>query len=160
MQLIELFELQRKLDAYIEENQQVTGDVFQEKALALLVELAELANETRCFKYWSTKGASDREVLLEEFVDSIHFMLSLGNMKGYQLTEWPVEKVEANLTSLFIEATAIISRFIAEPTEQNYFAIWQVYAKVAYNLNFSVIDIKDAYLLKNEKNYARQKAGY
>ncbi len=45
--------------------------------LALTIELAELANETRCFKYWSSKGPSEREVILEEFVDSIHFLLSL-----------------------------------------------------------------------------------
>lgn len=160
MQFNELFELQRKLDTYIEETQHVTREVFREKALALLVELAELANETRCFKYWSTKGPSDRATLLEEFVDSIHFMLSLGNMKGYQLKQWPEAKSEEDLTAVFIEANSIVSRFIAEPTEQNYIAIWHVYAKLAYHLQFSLVDMIEAYLMKNEKNYARQKAGY
>ena len=160
MRFIELFEMQRELDAYIEEKQQVKRDVFREKALALLVELSELANETRCFKNWSMKGPSDREVLLEEFVDSIHFILSLGNMKGYQLNDWSVEQVEVNLTDLFLEATAIVGRFIEEPIESNYFAIWQVYAKLAYNLQFSIDDVIAGYYLKNEKNYERQKTGY
>lgn len=160
MQLSELFHMQRKLDAFIEQNQLVTHDVFREKGLALLVELAELANETRCFKYWSTKGASERAILLEEFVDSIHFMLSLGNLKGYQLKEWSIAKTDADLTAIFIEATTVISQFIAEPTESNYFAIWQVYGQLAYQLQFTASDVLDAYLLKNEKNYERQKTGY
>ena len=160
MEFEQLFEMQRQLDAFIEETQQISHDVFREKALALIVELSELANETRCFKYWSTKGPSDRSVILEEFVDSIHFMLSLGNMKGYRLENWPKVEEEADLTTVFIEATATISAFIAEPNGQHYQEVWHLYSKLAYNLQFSVKDIMDAYVLKNEKNYERQKAGY
>src|SRR5688500_20051556 len=53
-------------------------DVFREKCLALLVELGELANETRCFKFRSKKPRNDDSVLLEEYVDNRHFRLSLG----------------------------------------------------------------------------------
>ena len=69
--------MQRELDLFIQNNREKQTDVFQEKGLALLIELAELANETRCFKFWSTKGPSDDAVILEEYVDSIHFLLSL-----------------------------------------------------------------------------------
>ena len=51
MEFNQLFEMQRELDRFIEETQNVEKDVFKEKGLALLVELAELANETRCFKF-------------------------------------------------------------------------------------------------------------
>lgn len=160
LQLIDLFKMQRNLDAFIEETQNITQDVFREKGLALLVELAELANETRCFKFWSTKGPSERAVILEEFVDSIHFMLSLGNMKGFQLTEWPEVLEQGDLTGLFIETTQTIGTFIVSPTEENYRAIWHEYGKLAFNLQFSLQDIIDAYKAKNEKNYERQKNGY
>lgn len=51
-----LFSKQEKLDQYIIENHQLHDqDLFEEKMLALLVELGELANETRCFKFWSEK---------------------------------------------------------------------------------------------------------
>ena len=90
MNLQQLFTMQKELDDFIEQTQNIQQDVFQEKGLALLVELAELANETRCFKFWSTKGPSAREVILEEYVDSIHFILSLGLLKGYTSIEiWP-----------------------------------------------------------------------
>jgi dimeric dUTPase (all-alpha-NTP-PPase superfamily) len=46
---------------------------------ALLVELGEFANETRCFKFWSLKPASPKEVvILDEYADGMHFFLSLG----------------------------------------------------------------------------------
>ena len=56
MDITQLFDMQRALDAYIQSNRKEQTDVFREKGLALLVELGELANETRCFKFWSKKG--------------------------------------------------------------------------------------------------------
>lgn len=160
MQFRQLFEKQRQLDQFIEENQHVQKDVFAEKGLALLVELSELANETRCFKFWSTKGPSERGILLEEFVDSIHFMLSLGNMRGFQLEEWPYLKARQDLTESFLLATQAILAFLQQQTEENYKLMWEQYSIIAYNLNFSIDDILRAYELKNKKNYERQRNGY
>jgi dimeric dUTPase (all-alpha-NTP-PPase superfamily) len=160
MKFKELFKMQRELDTFIEETQNITYDVFQEKGLALLVELSELANETRCFKFWSTKGPSDRSVILEEFVDSIHFILSLGNMRGFSMDAWPEVKEKAELTPLFIETTVAATTFIGAPTKEAYHRLWHLYGKLAYNLGFTVEDILDAYLAKNEKNYERQRSGY
>lgn len=160
MEFKQLFEMQRALDAFIEETQNITYDVFQEKGLALLVELSELANETRCFKFWSTKGPSERSVILEEFVDSIHFLLSLGNMRCFTMDAWPEVKEKAALTPLFIETTAAVTAFVGTPTEKAYHELWHLYSKLAYNLDFTIEDILDAYLAKNEKNYERQRSGY
>lgn len=160
MEFKQLFEMQHALDQFIEETQNVQKDVFEEKGLALLVELSELANETRCFKFWSTKGPSEREVILEEFVDSIHFILSLGNMRGFRLTEWPNLQQKRELTPLFIELTQVVLTFINEQTEASYKALWNNYSVLAYNLGFTVEDILEAYKAKNEKNYERQRSGY
>jgi dimeric dUTPase (all-alpha-NTP-PPase superfamily) len=55
MNLKHLFELQAKLDAHIEKEhpRQPGEDRLAKKILALQVELGELANEWRGFKYWS-----------------------------------------------------------------------------------------------------------
>ena len=84
MNLGKLFLAQKELDARIEEQHpRAEGEIRNpEKVLALLVELGELANETRCFKFWSFKPASEKKVILEEFVDGIHFLLSLGLEMG------------------------------------------------------------------------------
>ena len=160
MEFKELFNMQAQLDSFIQKNQQINRDVFLEKGLALTIELAELANETRCFKYWSTKGPSEREVILEEFVDSIHFLLSLGNEKGYRLDAWPEIKKKENLTTWFLQTQEGILSFIHNPTEDNYLQVWQYYGVLAYNLGFTLDDIIQAYIAKNEKNYERQRNGY
>ena len=74
-----LYEIQDTLDRRIFENHDVTReDTTIRRILALLVEVGELANETRCFKFWSSKAPSEKAVILEEYVDGIHFLLSLG----------------------------------------------------------------------------------
>lgn len=160
MEFKELFKMQRALDAFIEETQNIQHDVFQEKGLALLVELSELANETRCFKFWSTKGPSKRSVILEEFVDSVHFILSLGLMRGFSLDAWPEVKEARELTPLFIETTNAVLAFIGAPTEASFINVWSKYGMLAHNLGFSVEEIIQAYIEKNEKNYERQRSGY
>ncbi len=160
MEFKQLFEMQRQLDAFIEKTQNIERDVFKEKGLALMIELAELANETRCFKFWSTKGPSEREVILEEFVDSIHFLLSLGNEKGLTLEAWPEIQMKEDLTNWFLRTQDAILTFIQHPTEDLYRAVWQYYGVLAYNLGFSFDDIIGAYITKNEKNYERQRTGY
>ncbi|HJF33388.1 MAG TPA: dUTP diphosphatase [Sporosarcina psychrophila] len=161
MELSKLFAMQRELDLFIQNNREKQTDVFQEKGLALLVELAELANETRCFKFWSTKGPSDDAVILEEYVDSIHFLLSLGIEKNlHTLTNWPKGEVEGELTHLFLETTAVIHRFLNELTMAAYEQVWIHYGAIAKKLGFSNEDIIIAYLAKNEENYTRQKTGY
>jgi len=160
MKFKQLFIMQRELDRFIEETQNIQRDVFREKGLALLVELSELANETRCFKFWSTKGASEREVILEEFVDSIHFMLSLGNMRNFSLDEWPGSETQQDLTQAFLHATKTVLTFIEQQSEAAYIAMWNAYGELAFNLGFTVEDIIEAYRAKNEKNYERQRSGY
>src|SRR5690554_4670233 len=54
MNLTKLFELQRKLDEHIIKEKGLEGeDLLPKKILALQVELGELANEWRGFKFWS-----------------------------------------------------------------------------------------------------------
>ncbi|BAQ11716.1 dutpase [Bacillus sp. OxB-1] len=160
MQLPKLFTMQRELDSFIQSNRKA-GDVFEEKGLALLVELAELANETRCFKFWSTKGPSERAVILEEYVDSIHFLLSLGIEKGFDtLGNWPNERVEGSLTQLFLKTAASIDKFLHELTMDRYEQVWSHYGAIARELGFSHEDILSAYIEKNEENFNRQRNGY
>ncbi|MDI7740506.1 dUTP diphosphatase [Lysinibacillus fusiformis] len=160
MEFKELFKMQSELDNFIETTQNINRDVFKEKGLALMIELAELANETRCFKFWSTKGPSEREVILEEFVDSIHFLLSLGNAKGLSLDAWPEVKAKEDLTNWFLRAQEAILTFLQNPAKNSYEEVWQYYGVLAYNLDFTLEDIIQAYFAKNEKNYERQRTGY
>ena len=161
MNLQNLFKMQRELDSYIETNMKVNEDVFQRKGLALIVELAELANETRCFKFWSNKGASEREVILEEYVDSIHFLLSLGIEKKLDYLEvWPQSNLKQEITEIFLMTNSAILDFLTNPSENRYEKVWIMYGAIAEKLGFSSEEVLNAYISKNETNYERQKNGY
>jgi dimeric dUTPase (all-alpha-NTP-PPase superfamily) len=161
MQLTKLFIMQHELDSFIQNTRKAESDVFREKGLALLVELAELANETRIFKFWSTKGPSEDDIILEEYVDSIHFLLSLGIEKGFDsLEQWPMGEVDGDLTELFLKTTSAISNFLNELTIEAYENVWIHYGSIAGKLGFTYEDITSAYIAKNEENYKRQKIGY
>src|SRR3954451_21625663 len=84
MNVKRLSEMQKVLDdRIIKEHQLEDKNLEENKLLGLLVEISELANETRCFKHWSKKGPSGVSLLLEEFVDSLRFFLSIANHDQY-----------------------------------------------------------------------------
>jgi dimeric dUTPase (all-alpha-NTP-PPase superfamily) len=99
LNIAKLFMLQSELDSHIENEhpRQEGTSRHHEKVLALLVELGELANETRCFKFWSHKPASEKAVVLEEFSDGIHFLLSIGLENGIE--ELNIAPIRANSRS-------------------------------------------------------------
>lgn len=156
-----LFTMQYELDEYIKKNHQLENQsFFEEKFLALLVELGELANETRCFKYWSTKKSSDKEIVLEEYVDNIHFILSLGIEKEFQFSSITVEPIDQNKTKQFNTVFLRAVQFYQEQSEENYIKMVESYLQLANLLGFTENDIFNAYIEKNEVNYERQKSGY
>lgn len=92
MNFREWYDKQCKLDNYIMENMGLTNivsheDLLQERILALMVEVSEFANATRCFKYWSIKGSESRERLLDEMADMMHFIPSIWESCGFEPEE-------------------------------------------------------------------------
>lgn len=165
MDVQSLFAIQEKLDQKIKQNHNLgeNEDFIPAKVLALYVELGELANETRCFKYWSVKPPSAKEMILEEYVDGLHFVLSLGLSLNYQNdVRVEVESVRKNRSQLeaFEEAFRVISDFSKELSFSNYQTLFQSIIHLGQVLGFSWPEIKQAYLAKNEVNHKRQEEGY
>ncbi|GGD02958.1 dUTP diphosphatase [Pontibacillus salipaludis] len=158
-----LFTMQQQLDQRIEmEHGLEQEDLFRKKVMALLVELGELANETRCFKFWSTKPPKEDEVILEEYVDGLHFILSLGLEKGYRY-DWKQEQQgvhEGGLTDQFHKVYGEIHLFQESPTDMHYQQLFETFLDLGVKLGFSEQSIQDAYYQKNEVNHQRQEDGY
>lgn len=158
-----LFAMQKDLDKHIEEKHQLhQEDLFDRKVLALFVELGELANETRCFKFWSVKPSSPRETVLEEFVDGIHFILSLGlecdfeHESEYTVDVQPRESAHAQ----FLFVYELISNFQNSKKINDYRKLFSAYIDLGELLGFHAEDIERAYMEKNEVNYERQRSDY
>lgn len=163
MDLQRLFEMQRELDTRIEEEHGIvrTDSLIDKKILALLVEVGELANETRCFKFWSNKGASPKEVVLEEYADGLHFVLSIGLFLGYEkrlsLKDMNITK---DLSSQFLHIYQLSNELKFFPSINKYNDLFSNYLLLGKQLKFSLEDIEQAYLSKNQVNHVRQDEGY
>lgn len=156
-----LYTMQEKLDTYIEENHELSpGKRFEERLLAFLVELGELANETRCFKFWSKEGRSSREDILEEYVDGLHFLLSLGLQKGYSFSGTEITSTSLSETEQFLEIFSNGIAFQKESNVENYEKLFISFMQLGNLLGFQEQEIQGAYQDKNKVNFQRQDDGY
>lgn len=169
MDLDKLYEMQKELDNYIWEKHGTLEKMSKEElldniTLALQVEIAELANTTRCFKIWSTKGMMGKEIVLEELSDVLHFYLSIGNqleMKWSSTWNSNQDRLdiskENTMTGIFKKINYWATRVYDKMTYQ-YVGEW-IFVLVA-KLNFTDQEVEQAYLKKHEENYRRQEEGY
>ena len=102
IELKELFAAQAKLDERIAHDHNVSyASTRDRRIMALIVEIGELANATRCFKYWSNKGSEDKEIVLDEYADGLHFFLSLGIDIKTSKDTYHITKHQEDLTKQF-----------------------------------------------------------
>lgn len=161
MNLKKLFNLQKELDSRILSEHNLNADnLFSKKALALQVEVGELANETRCFKYWSKKGPSPEENILEEFVDCLHFILSIGIDKNFEHIEITAANYGDKITEQFLDLFIDINDFLICSSIDHYITLFEDFLSLGLNLGFTEDKIEEAYLKKNLINHERQNIGY
>jgi len=159
--LIPLFQEQVKLDHHIQEQHQVTYQSTREKRLlALLVEVGEMINETKTFKFWSKKPSADKPIILDEYADGLHFFLSLGIEIGSEKTTYEVKPFPGNLTQatllVFDRITALKQGWTISLFEQAF----QAYVDLVPLLNFTTDEVVGAYFQKLGVNYTRQQNQY
>lgn len=194
MNLAKLFEKQRELDAHIIKKKGLQGkDLTANTYMALMVELSEFANEGRWFKHWSEnrlpntyrfEELDESQVrewnpLLEEFVDSVHFFLSLAIQKGWEdalyifVEQLDPDEFDGDLTGYFLQMTYFLNRAYmdkhkeSETTagfQKNAFSFrmaWLCFLNIGINgFGFTLEQIEAAYMDKNNVNHERQRSGY
>ncbi|OMF70478.1 dUTP diphosphatase [Paenibacillus glucanolyticus] len=185
MNLTKLFEMQRELDERIVKEKGLEGkDLLPQKILALQVELGECANEWRGFKFWSKdqksrtlKIHSDRDAyletnpLLEEYIDCLHFILSIGLEIGFEIEDArylhkhnvQVYKDWDGITEQFSSTFSAISDLFQDlprVEEENYEELFLYFLALGEMLDFTWEQIEAAYTAKNAVNHNRQSTGY
>jgi dimeric dUTPase (all-alpha-NTP-PPase superfamily) len=202
MNLQKLFEAQRKLDEHIIREKGLEGkDLLPDKILALQVELGELANEWRGFKFWSEDqkprtdmvkdcsfcrgtGAIEWSMktcgkcygtgiekrwnpLLEEYVDCLHFILSIGLDVGIEVWEPHVSQVAISLKSgepIIAQFQEVFYRvanlYFRADKETTWDYLVSHFIGLGLMLGFTWEQIEEAYFAKNRINHERQECGY
>ena len=171
MILKELFKEQLKLDDRIIKEHKLEGqDLFNNKIVSFIVELAECSNEIRFFKHWSNKGPSPKSVILEEAIDCLHFLLSIGNdLNNDYLINYNYEADNKNITFTddFIDIINKVTSLQVchrgkhkELEEYMYIELLSAFLSFCNKLGFTEKDLEMAYYKKNAINYKRQDMGY
>ncbi len=157
----ELYELQDELNQrIIKEHNLDESSLRNERFLAFLVELGELANETRTFKYWSLKGPSAREIMLEEFSDGIHFLLTIGLTLDRPKLKFYDQETDLSLTELFLNVYNDANTIRITDSSFVYLRMYNTFMLIGKALGFSENDVYESYLAKNKINHQRQSDGY
>ena len=202
MNLEKLFQMQKELDARIlAEHPEEGEDRLSKKILALLVELGELANCWRSFKYWSynqkpkteelgecplCNGTGELDLgfvwdenwfecgecrgsgkvvvknpLLEEYVDTLHIILSIGlDIAEPDIVTLRDVDGEENLINQFIEVfDRVRSLYFFEYDIFEYESLISQFVKLGEMLGFTWEEVEE-YFQKNVENHARQERGY
>ncbi|WP_028589451.1 dUTP diphosphatase [Paenibacillus massiliensis] len=182
MSLSELFEMQRVLDERIVKEKGLEGqELLPQKILALQVELGECANEWRGFKFWSDNqrartwqirnvmlehGPSQEHYspLLEEYIDCLHFILSIGIELGIVDEEelWDTSDIVPTVSDEgAIRNFQVIYQFLSpEMDVHDWFTIIEYFIGLGQQFGFPWNEIEEAYKAKNAINHERQDTGY
>jgi dimeric dUTPase (all-alpha-NTP-PPase superfamily) len=159
--LDELFPLQKGLDEEIHKNHNVTyEDTHYKRVLALLVELGEFSNETRCFKFWSLKGPSEKAVILDEYADGMHFFLSLGIPLGVERMTHKWRPDEKELTLQILKTYRYVTDLLESYDAKHYAIAFGSFLNLLPLLGYSGEDAVAAYKKKLQVNYTRQETHY
>ncbi|MEX2462055.1 MAG: dUTP diphosphatase [Paenibacillaceae bacterium] len=188
MNIDELYEIQKEFDARLIKKKGLEGkDLLPDTVLALQVEIGELANEWRGFKYWSNDQWPRNNVLvigdncgeekitnpmLEEYADCLHLLLSIANLLGLSGDDLFVSEDELEgetvviFTSLLHEVGMLIGdRFLLKAPknikrEQMRGILYTFYNLGEGRLGFTFEQVEKAFLDKNEINHSRLSNGY
>lgn len=164
LDLQKLLDMQKELDKTIFNNSRITEYPLEKVKLALLVELGELANEVKCFKYWKKHKEINKERILDEFADCLHFALSLENElhQTSYYKEWYIEEIIKRNKKLE-KATDDGKGFGFLETYRHILSEDEILKSVialGILIGFSAKEMEQAYLSKNKVNYERQTNGY
>jgi len=201
MHLSKLFKTQKLLDIRIVDEHNLHGqDLLPQKILSLQVELGELAQNWRGFKFWSrdrepitTKKCwncsgegtgyfvgmywtgeklicvkcegtgidGSKNPLLEEYVDCLHFILSIGNELEINIELYTILPFEhKTILDQFSRTYYVISDLEHDPSQEELIAVLRHFLALGEMLGFTWEQIKQAYYQKNKINHQRQTDHY
>ncbi|WP_243173015.1 dUTP diphosphatase [Bacillus sp. FSL K6-2869] len=108
--------------------------------------------------------------LLEEYVDCLHFVLSIGNSIGYSSRICNVNLLsriikEVSVEKAFLGVFKSVAFLLTEIDDlgmayHHYRKIFNGFNELGIALGFTPKEIEDAYMKKNAVNHLRQQEGY
>lgn len=126
-------------------------EMVKKNKLELLVEIGELANETRYFKYWSNKKV-DMELVKMEYADCIIITFYFFNILNISLDE-DFKKIDNyDNVDIFARLYKLASDFYYNSDKEIIKEIFVTIINLGYMIGFNNEDIINACMMKINKN--------
>lgn len=158
------FKMQRKFDNRVIRQLGIQKPTITDKAMAILTEIGEFANEEGSLKYWKKRKQQDLQKALFEYIDMLKFSISIAQDLG--ITHKDVEatkliyypSINDQLVALSYCVT-MISKYPATETKRLHALTALALLKgVQAHCSFTDTKVWDAWNLKHEENVKRLKA--
>lgn len=183
MNINTLFKMQESFDLRILKEKNLTWEeTFQSRILAFIDEVAECMKEWQGFKFWKKDNAPktveriatdwddngnatewfvnpNKNPLLEEYVDGLHFAISLCIHMEIEV-HLPVTIYCEDVTEQFLEIYSRAVKLKDDPNSYNADVLLSHYLGLGEMLGFNLKEIERAYMGKNKVNHDRQDNGY
>ena len=161
MKITKLLKIQKELDQAIEKKHNVkASEIVNQKIIALYVEVGEFTNEVANFKYWKSNKNISKDKVLEEYVDCLHFYLTLFIFKNVKEEINEPSKIEDDFDKMTLDLYQSITKMHKNLNQKTLHESFEIFLAIGKNLDFSWNEVEKHYLLKNKVNFERLKNNY
>ena len=150
VELKNIYKVTKHLDEEFASYYTNNEEIVRKNRLELLVELGELANETRCFKYWSTKQVGEKEKVLGEYIDCLFMTLYFSNITDISLDEEFPSSLNGDIIDTFLSLNKFASNISTIPKKDEVKKVLVELDHLAKLLNFTIDDLERAAKRKSE----------
>lgn len=157
------FQMQQKFDKRVIRQLGINQPTVAQKALAVVVELGEFANDEGSMKYWKKRKTQDLQKALFEYIDMLKFTISLAYELDLTHKHFEVAKpiyyqtMDEQLMALGYCAMMVGKHPAIEVKREHTLIIFGLLKGVQAHCSFTDKKVWDAWHLKHEENVKRLK---
>lgn len=146
MNLESLFSFQQEIDKeLLYKLNQKDKSLVPQKILALHIKIGELANATNCSKYWSKETTSNKDLVLEKYVECLHFIATIGIERNFTEYEIQFKGSDSNITDQFLNLYIDLNDFIVSSSKDSYITLIEDFLGLSLTLGISEQEIIKGY---------------
>lgn len=120
------------------------------KLLSLHIKLSDLANETKCFRYWKDENITlSKDAVMSKYVDCLTHILTIGLDKKYSdLEEIELRPNDYCLSDQFLNLFIDLNDIIISPSKDHYQTLFEDFMSLGVSLGYSENIIEDKFTSK------------
>lgn len=152
MNIKTLFKIQEKRNSSITLETTLSDyKITARKYLLLHVNLGNLAEESKCFKFWTGETPDiSLDKILNSYSNALALLLTIGLDKGYCTIESIESKPDDHcLSDQFLNLFVDLNDLIISPSQDHYVTLFEDFLSLGSSLGFSISQIEESFINLN-----------